>query len=99
MSSKEMTPIDETMIRFMKKINDSPEIGVRIIWTPGDSKRSNQTTMTQNPDYLSGVAFVAYQRKLIDEKEMEEIILCLYALGAKSTHFKSIMKDLTSGKL
>lgn len=98
MTSNEMTPIDETMIRFMNKINSSPEIKVRILWRPGDS-RVHPTSMIQDPDYLSGVALSAYDRGLLDQKEMEEIILCLHALGAESRHFKSIMKDLTSGEL
>lgn len=89
-----MHHIEKTLTRFMRKVNDSPHMAVRLHWLGFSS-----ADPSNDPDYLSGVVYMAYERDVITNSELKDLVLALQGLGATSKYFKDLLKKVYTGEI
>lgn len=99
-----LSAIDRSMIAFEKKVNNHPDMNVKMIWLVDRSNKDKNgraiyTRGDNDPDYWLGVAYGAYIKKVIDKSELTDVLLALQARGIKSSYFNEIIGKLGRGEL
>lgn len=88
-----LTPTERIMTEFAQKVNNHSDMNVKMVWQL-QTGRVTRDVLRNDPDYWAGVAYGAYEKKVISHTEFTDILLALQASGAKSDYFKAMAKEV-----